>query len=251
MLATRIGIETINLVVAQFVSAFDPAGPVLDVGSYYTQEYAELCDRRSLFPSRPYVGCDIRPGPGVDRIERVEHLSFPDESFGAVLLLETLEHVAQPERALSEVRRVLAPNGLLLISVPFNYRLHGFPTDYWRFTASGLHTRLEQFDQRCVFAIGPRVMPSTVFAVAAKHAEHFAEREGVLHAQLELAMRSHRRRHALKVIEERSRDLLGLLFGRAQIEVAFFGPDAGGGYARQAASASNGSTSPSGPELHH
>ena len=167
MLAQQITVETINLVVHAFADAFQPAGPVLDIGAYYTPEYAALCDRRTIIHARPYVGCDIRPGPGVDRIEDAEHLSFPDRSFGSLLLLETLEHLPYPHRAVSEAKRVLADDGVMLVSVPFNYRLHGFPTDYWRFTASGLYTLLEEFPRKAVFAIGPRLMPSTIFAVVA------------------------------------------------------------------------------------
>jgi SAM-dependent methyltransferase len=230
MLATRIGIETINMVVRAFVEAFNPAGPVLDIGSYYPPGYAALCDRRPLFPGRTYIGCDIRRGPGVDRIEDAEHLSFADRSVGCVMLLETLEHLPYPHRAIGEAKRVLTDEGLILASVPFSYPLHGFPTDYWRFTASGLHTLLEDFPHRTVFAIGPEVRPSTVFAVATPGRTWFAENEPKLQAALVNAFRHHRRRHALKVLEERSRDLLGLLLGRARVGINFYDPNRGGGY---------------------
>jgi hypothetical protein len=58
--------------------------------------------------------------------------------------------------------------GLLALSVPFNYRLHGFPSDYWRFTASGIHTLLAEFPAKIVFAIGPQLKPAFIFAVATK-----------------------------------------------------------------------------------
>jgi O-antigen biosynthesis protein len=45
-------------------------------------------------------------------------LPFADDSFDLVVCFETIEHVPDQERALDELRRVLAPNGLLAISSP-------------------------------------------------------------------------------------------------------------------------------------
>lgn len=42
------------------------------------------------------------------------HLPFPDGSFDAVLLMDFLEHVNDPERAIMEASRVLQPNGLII-----------------------------------------------------------------------------------------------------------------------------------------
>jgi ubiquinone/menaquinone biosynthesis C-methylase UbiE len=48
----------------------------------------------------------------------VEALSFADGRFDAVTMIEVLEHVEHPHRAAAEVARVLAPGGMLYISVP-------------------------------------------------------------------------------------------------------------------------------------
>ena len=45
-------------------------------------------------------------------------LPFPDETFDAVILSEILEHVDRDVDALREVRRVLKPGGLAVITVP-------------------------------------------------------------------------------------------------------------------------------------
>lgn len=55
-----------------------------------------------------------------------------------VLCTETLEHVRGTAQFLSELRRVLAPGGLLVLTVPFAARWHFVPQDFWRFTPSGL-----------------------------------------------------------------------------------------------------------------
>lgn len=48
----------------------------------------------------------------------ITSLPFEDDSFELVVSFETIEHVKDPERALDELRRVLADDGLLVISTP-------------------------------------------------------------------------------------------------------------------------------------
>ncbi len=43
---------------------------------------------------------------------------FADRSFGAVVAFEMLEHIAEQDRLLAEIQRVLEPEGLLIISTP-------------------------------------------------------------------------------------------------------------------------------------
>lgn len=50
----------------------------------------------------------------------VTRLPFEDESFDLVVSFETIEHVKDPEAMLAELRRVLTPSGLLVISTPNN-----------------------------------------------------------------------------------------------------------------------------------
>lgn len=45
-------------------------------------------------------------------------LSIPDDSFDIVISSECIEHVPDPEKALSEMVRVLKPNGVLIVTTP-------------------------------------------------------------------------------------------------------------------------------------
>lgn len=45
-------------------------------------------------------------------------LPFPDASFNVIFCTEVLEHLTEPEKAVSEMARVLAPDGRLFITVP-------------------------------------------------------------------------------------------------------------------------------------
>lgn len=65
-------------------------------------------------------------------------LPFQDESADCVVAFEVLEHMAEPGRLLEESRRILAPGGLMMISVPFQWWVHEGPRDYYRYTRHGL-----------------------------------------------------------------------------------------------------------------
>lgn len=75
------------------------------------------------------VGVDLSPATILDaRREHGDRVDFregdlcdlplSDGEFDCVVCFEALAHVATPERALDELRRVLRPGGLLLISAP-------------------------------------------------------------------------------------------------------------------------------------
>ncbi len=223
--------QAINTSVRLFSEGFEPRGPVVEIGALYQPGYDELCNLRRYFAGREYIGCDIRYGLGVDRIEDAHALSFADRSIGTMLLFETLEHLPHPGKAISEAWRVLDDEGLLAMSVPFNYRLHGFPSDYWRFTASGVYALLSDFPDKVVFALGPHLKPAFIFAIAAKYtSRELTERKTKFQARvLETFRRSWLRGH-ISVLKERGRDFFGLLLGRAQLSARFFDPAQGGGY---------------------
>lgn len=73
--------------------------------------------------------CDYSKSQGLQNIfcTTIENALFDNESFDAVNMNHTLEHVHDPIKTLTEVYRVLKPGGLLLIEVP-NERL--FPYNY-------------------------------------------------------------------------------------------------------------------------
>lgn len=62
----------------------------------------------------------------------------PDARFDTVVCHQVLEHVRHPGRALEEIRRVLRPQGVLIMSVPHLSRRHELPHDYHRFTQEGV-----------------------------------------------------------------------------------------------------------------
>ena len=56
------------------------------------------------------------------RIEDALDLSFPENNFDLLISVEVLEHVGQPEKMVSEISRVLKPNGIAMLTFPrFNF----------------------------------------------------------------------------------------------------------------------------------
>ena len=55
-----------------------------------------------------------------------------------MLCIETFEHVFEVSKAFDEVFRLLKPGGIFVITSPLNFRIHGYPDDYWRMTPNCL-----------------------------------------------------------------------------------------------------------------
>lgn len=151
------------------IEVFNPSGPVLEIGSRQVQGLA-MADLRPLFPGVKYVGCDMEQGPGVDRIERIEALSFADGWAGTVLCLNVLEHVWRFREGVSEIVRVTAPGGLALVTTAFGFDIHGFPRDYWRFTPGALARLFEGFEGVLYGWQGHAKAPRAVFVLGLKAA---------------------------------------------------------------------------------
>jgi len=107
-------------------------GTVLDIG---------CGDRPYRFLFRHvhrYVGMDLNARRRPDVVGSAEHLPFRAQAADTVLCTEVLEHCAEPEKVLREIRRVLRPGGTLILTTPMSWNLHYEPHDYFRFTRYGL-----------------------------------------------------------------------------------------------------------------
>ena len=66
--------------------------------------------------------------------------------FDFVVCTEVLEHVLQPFDAVKEIERILKPGGLVFVSTPYNFRIHGPLPDCWRFTEHGLRALFKDYE---------------------------------------------------------------------------------------------------------
>ncbi|NEU76753.1 class I SAM-dependent methyltransferase [Hassallia byssoidea VB512170] len=65
-------------------------------------------------------------------------LSLESEQFDTILSTDVLEHIAKPELLMSEMARLLKPDGKIILTVPFLYWLHEQPYDFFRYTEFAL-----------------------------------------------------------------------------------------------------------------
>lgn len=108
---------------------------VLEVGSYDVNGTPRPTLSK-LGPSS-YIGMDASPGPSVDVAANAELLSliFGEASFDVVISTEMLEHVKDWKKIIVELKRVLKPSGLLLLTTrSFGFPYHGYPGDFWRYS---------------------------------------------------------------------------------------------------------------------
>jgi SAM-dependent methyltransferase len=151
-------------------------GPVYEFGAYRVEGQEAIADMRPLFPGVEYVGCDMRLGPGVDRVENLHNIDLPDGIAGTVLCMETLEHVEFVRRAVEEMHRILAPGGFCIVSSLMHFPIHDFPHDYWRFTPQGMASLLRPFESHHISWLGDAKLPRHVFGIGAKRLDGWQAR---------------------------------------------------------------------------
>jgi SAM-dependent methyltransferase len=114
----------------------DRGATVLDIGSstlFFRTVAQPYVDRNVFAPMRArgllVLHLDARPEPGVDIVADVTNLQGVDRTFHLVLCTNLLEHVTDRQETLRHVKRVVAPGGLLLLTVPRRYPIHPDPID--------------------------------------------------------------------------------------------------------------------------
>lgn len=160
--------QVVHDFVADVAERLALAEPIVEIGARSApgQEGGPLV--RSIFAGRDFIGCDLFEGPNVDRVEDAHRLSFADASVGTVVSVDTLEHIADPLRAVAEMHRVLRPGGVCILASVMLFHIHEHPWDYWRFTPEGLALLLAPFAHREVVSQGHPLLPETVMGVGVK-----------------------------------------------------------------------------------
>lgn len=167
--------RTVFLFVQDHLLSSDVAGKrVLEVGSLDVN--GSVRGIATAFEPAEYIGVDMRSGPKVDRVCDATELvvTFGAERFDVVLSTEMLEHAEDWRSAVSNMKRVLTPGGLLLITTRSpGFPQHDHPGDYWRFTRQDA---LEIFADMCGVVVEEDSMAPGVFVYAQKPAA-FSERD--------------------------------------------------------------------------
>jgi len=102
-------------------------GRTLVIGS---KVYQTNSDRRLLYKNA--IGLDMEDGEGVDIVHNLES-PLPGQ-YDHIDCCSVLEHSQRPWLVAENIRKLMAPRATILLAVPFAWRVHGYPSDYWRFT---------------------------------------------------------------------------------------------------------------------
>ncbi len=121
----------IRFLVHQVASRLNSGSAVLNVGigdGLFEKLISQAgMNAHSIDPDEESVARLAATGmDGRARVGSLESILFPDNSFAAVIVSEVLEHLSDETlaRALAEVDRVLAANGIVVGTVPADENLH-------------------------------------------------------------------------------------------------------------------------------
>jgi SAM-dependent methyltransferase len=112
---------------------------VLEIGCGRGGFAAWLSSQGALVTAADFSSAAIKaasshfPDSGVTWIVNdIQNIDFPSHSFDTVVSCETVEHVPQPRKAISELARVLRPGGTLILTCPNYLGLMGLYRAYMR-----------------------------------------------------------------------------------------------------------------------
>ncbi len=126
----------INRFIDQNLSRVSPRHVVLNIGSG-----GLIAERIRGWRERTGFrlwSLDIDPTYGPDVVGDITADPLAGDAFDWIFMLEVLEHVKEPQRAIENICRALKPGGRLVLSTPFLFPLHDRPNDYFRYTEYGL-----------------------------------------------------------------------------------------------------------------
>jgi SAM-dependent methyltransferase len=119
---------------------------------------------------REYICLDIEAGPDVDVVGDLHALPADwSGRFDAFVAVAVFEHLERPWVAAKEVARILAPGGRFFVSTHQCFPIHGYPSDFFRFSKEALRLILEDaglvveacdYEHRCLIVPPHKVVPS-------------------------------------------------------------------------------------------
>jgi SAM-dependent methyltransferase len=116
------------------------AGRVLDIGGKKSNPRGEFRPPKENCLRWDYVNID--PSTNPEFLCTGDSIPLENEKIDCALLCEVLEHVEKPLDILRETHRLLRPEGVLLLTMPFLVPVHADPCDFHRWTDSMLKQAL-------------------------------------------------------------------------------------------------------------
>lgn len=92
------------------------------------------------------INLNINAFDSVDLVGDGTNVPLVDASVDTITANAVIEHVSDPVRLVSEMRRVLRPGGYAQLMIPFVFPFHAYPADYQRYTERGIMGLLRDFE---------------------------------------------------------------------------------------------------------
>lgn len=130
------------------VLAKHQAGKHLDYGAYNGAILRVIADTGLISAG---VGVDVNrevvaaaqaslpPTITLSAIGKGGHLPFSDDSFDSISVLDVIEHINDQAAILKELRRVLKPGGIIVVTVPRKHIFSFLDLGNWKFVFPRLH----------------------------------------------------------------------------------------------------------------
>ena len=114
-------------------------GRVLNIGSANTKFNVFY---EKIFSDRNILGVDLEKTDGVDVVCDItkDCSELKGERFAVAICCSVLEHVEKPWLAAENIQKLLLPFGLLYVTVPWVWRTHKYPKDYWRMSPDAIRS---------------------------------------------------------------------------------------------------------------
>lgn len=123
------------------ISLLPKSAKILDIGG-------KKVGKRGQFNIEKHLAkieyANIDPSSKPDYLCNGSSIPIESKFFDGVICSELLEHVRNPTSILKEAFRILKPGGLILICVPFLFRIHPDPDDFCRYTDQYLRIILKE-----------------------------------------------------------------------------------------------------------
>ena len=142
------------------ISELNIYGDLLDAGSKnLSASYYRYLDtskvKKTTFVDYYSEECD-----DIVKIDLEKVIPLASYSYDTILLMNVLEHIYNHKLLLKELFRITRSGGVLIGSVPFMFRFHADPSDYYRFTHKSLERNLldSGFQEVEVYTIGDGIL---------------------------------------------------------------------------------------------
>lgn len=126
-------------------------GTLLDIGAGRSPYHPILAPHCKRYIAVDYPSSFCFPEKrGIERvIGSAEDIPLADNSVDTVFCVQVLSQVPHPEKAMSEIRRVLKPGGIAIVCVPHVSLIQVEPYDLYRYTPDGLRFLTETVGLDC------------------------------------------------------------------------------------------------------